>query len=157
MLVSKFYNELARKLGPTSFTRGVSYNASKVHLTRSEFNDEYKKSFFDVQSENSDEAYKVVILTDTEDEEILNYSCSCPWFAQVHTCKHVVACAIKYEDFIFDDEEGATQIDEKHKLQVSRSIINTLFKPRNKNIRKKLKLEIILAETNTWYDDRLYA
>ncbi len=157
MLVSKFYNELARKLGPTSFTRGVSYNAPKVHLTCSEFNDEYKKSFFDVQSENSDEVYKVVILTDTEDEEILNYSCSCPWFAQVHTCKHVVACAIKYEDFIFDDEEGATQIDEKHKLQVSRSIINTLFKPRNKNIRKKLKLEIILAEINTWHDDRLYA
>ncbi len=154
MFVSKFYNDLVSHLGATSFTRGLEYSSSKVTLTSTEINDEYKKCYFKVQSESSNRVYEVSVLTDTNTDDILDYYCTCPWFEQVCTCKHIAASMIKYEMFIFDEDN--TNTNDNKLLNISENIISSLYKPRNKNIRKKLKLDVCLVQYYNWYSESLY-
>ncbi len=146
--MQKIYNYITDELGPSSFIRGLNYNSSYVRLLKSQSLGEEKDLYFKVKSERAEKHYNVWISTNIENETIDDYECDCPQFRNYYSCKHVAACALKYEGELFSSEEYN---DKTYELSVSTQIIDKFYKPKTNVIKKKLNLEIILEDSYDYY------
>lgn len=146
--MQKLYNYITDELGPSSFIRGLNYNSSYVRLTKTELKNKEKDLYFKVKSERTERHYNIWINTNIKEETIDDYECDCPQFRNYYSCKHVAACALKYEDKLFDEEEYSDKI---YELSVSSQILDKFYKPKTNIIKKKLNLEVTLEDSYDYY------
>lgn len=142
------YDYITEELGPSSFIRGLNYNARFIKLLKTELDGDKKDLYFRVKSQRGDFYYNVNISTDINSREFDSYECECPQFYNYYSCKHVAACALKYESELFSDENYN---DMSYMLDISSQIIDTFYRPKSSNIRKRLNLEISLDSGYEYY------
>ena len=124
--------------------RGLNYKSSSVKLIKSQDDDfnNARTLFFKVKSERGSKLYDVKIDIDKTKDEISNYTCTCTQFRNYLSCKHIAACALKYEEELFQDEEPISDTD--YKLNLSSKILDEFYKPKGNKIKKELMLEVTL-------------
>ena len=146
----RLYDKVIRICGTTDFMKGLNYQANKVKLTKIKDEDDFREAYFNVTSERINFDYHVYLLLNKETEEIHDYSCTCPQYEKMDTCKHIAACILKYEDTLFNDEE----IDPiEYQLNIGSQILDKFYEPKKSTIKKKLNLEIELEPTDSYYYD----
>ena len=146
----RLYDKVIRICGTTDFMKGLNYQANKVKLSKIEDEDDFREAYFNVTSERINFDYHVYLLLNKETEEIHDYSCTCPQYEKMDTCKHIAACILKYEDTLFNDEE----IDPiEYQLNIGSQILDKFYEPKKSTIKKKLNLEIELEPTDSYYYD----
>ena len=146
----RLYDKVIRICGTTDFMKGLNYQANKVKLSKIEDEDDFREAYFNVTSERINFDYHVYLLLNKETEEIHDYSCTCPQYEKMDTCKHIAACILKYEDTLFTDEE----IDPiEYQLNIGSQILDKFYEPKKSTIKKKLNLEIELEPTDSYYYD----
>ena len=143
----RLYDKVIRICGTTDFMKGLNYQANKVKLSKIEDEDDFREAYFNVTSERINFDYHVYLLLNKETEEIHDYSCTCPQYEKMDTCKHIAACILKYEDTLFNDEE----IDPiEYQLNIGSQILDKFYEPKKSTIKKKLNLEIELEPTDSY-------
>lgn len=145
----RFYDKVIKICGITDFMKGLNYQANKVKLTNMD-DDILRKCEFKVNSERTNAVYNVTILVNPEEEEIHDFTCTCPQYMRMDTCKHIAACLLKYEDEIFSEDP----IDPiNYRLNIGTQILDNFYKPKSTNIKKKVSLEVNLESADNYYYD----
>lgn len=144
----RLYDKVIRICGTTDFVKGLNYKANKVKLIKTEDEDNYRHAYFKVTSERIDKEYNVYISVDRENEEILKYTCTCPEYEKMDTCKHVAASILKYEDALFGDDI----LDPiNYQLELGSQILDKFYKPKKSTIKQKLNLTIDIEIAQSYY------
>ncbi len=144
----RLYDKVIRICGTTDFVKGLNYKANKVKLIKTEAEDNYRHAYFKVTSERIDKEYNVYISVDRENEEILKYTCTCPEYEKMDTCKHVAASILKYEDALFGDDI----LDPiNYQLELGSQILDKFYKPKKSTIKQKLNLTIDIEIAQSYY------
>lgn len=146
--MEKIYNYVTEELGPSSFIRGLNYNARYIRLLKTDIYDGDKDLYFKVKSQRIEKYYNVWINTNIDNETIDDYECDCPQFRNYYSCKHVAACALKFEDELFSNKDYS---DQTYQLNISSHIIDKFYRPKTNSIKKRLNLEITLDEGYDYY------
>lgn len=146
--MQSFYDEFIEEYGTSNFVKGMNYDASSVKLLRLDYDDFYNTGYFSVGSERTNKKYHVMVEVYTEDKVFSDYDCSCPQFEIEGMCKHVSACMLKYHSELFASDSCVSLED--YNLRRSKDIIDSFYKPKNNNIRKKLNLEVTVDKYSSW-------
>lgn len=155
-------NEELKKIkeivGDSDFLKGKSYPKYYIDYNGVEQKNNKAIFHFEVESERTYSVYKVNI--ESEKNNVIGNSCTCPQHKVFGSCKHVAACLINYRDEIFN-------FDPKERmLKLSKQILEE-FKPTvtKHEIKQELTFEVELNydEYNNSYQiilkmgkDRLY-
>lgn len=148
--MNKIYDKVIETFGPRDFLKGMNYQANKVKLIKVEEAFGNKILYSKVTSQRTDEKYDVTLTVGKKDKEIYDYTCTCPQCDMVGHCKHITACALKYQDILFNDEN----IDiGDYSLSIGSQILDSFYKPKKGKIKKKLTLEVELEIISNYYYD----
>lgn len=133
------------------YRKGLNY-IDEIQLDYISKKNMQKEFHFIVESETVYDRYYNTIIT-TKDSEVINTRCNCRQFAAFHSCKHIAACLIKFEDKIFGNEII------ENPIEISSKILD-MFKEKKNNtpvIKKKATIEIeIDANYNRYYNETTY-
>ncbi len=132
-------NIIIEKFGYDSYVKGLNYN--KNYLRKLDCVDTYnglKSIRVDVESESYNRYYDTMIIA--RENYVIRAFCSCPQFMKTHTCKHIAACIIKYQDELFEKP--------KDKYEISDDILKSFYNDTNKE-QVKLKIELDIDNTFT--------
>lgn len=140
MLTDTILNEV----GKANFIKGQYYNGN-VELVYKCTKPEGILYEFEVSSESfSGSYYNVGVIIDKN--KIIKTTCNCPQFYKFHSCKHIAASLIEYEDSIFDSEINS--------LQISHNILSSFYKENKKSItsvKKELTLTVNFEVITNYY------
>lgn len=144
----RLYDKVIKLCGTTDFVKGLNYKANKVKLIKTLDEDNLRHAYFKVTSERIDRNYDVYVMVSKDDEEILDYSCTCPQYAKMDTCKHVAASILKYEDALFGDD---TTDPMEYQINLGSQILDNFYKPKKSTIKQKLFLDIEIETSQNYY------
>ena len=103
--MNQIYDEIVQRLSPSSFLRGINYNAKHVQLIKLTIEDNIAKAFFKVKSQREDTYYNTYVMFDRTHTAICDYTCTCMQYENFGECKHIAASILKYEEELIDGKE----------------------------------------------------
>ena len=122
------------ELGYDSYNKGLHYNKNYLRkIDDGVMQDKSKYFRFDVESESYNNYYDVVIIV--KKNEVVRRYCSCLQYQKRHTCKHIAACMLKYQNELFKEP--------KNKFELSSDILKDYVKDNSKEqVHIKIELDI---------------
>ena len=140
------FGEVQKKIktifGEDSFKKARNYSRYYIRNQKKiRYGDGWEiKHTFKVESETSYNYYDVTIHTNRG--EIEKYSCDCPQYKRVGTCKHIAACCLNYYEDIFERPADP--------YEVTKNFLDSFTsKSKENGIKEKIKLEIELDLSGT--------
>ena len=144
----RLYDKVIKICGTTDFMKGLNYQANKIQLIKMEDTAYLRRAYFKVTSERINRDYDVQVLVDKDDETINDYSCTCPQYEKMDTCKHIAAAILKYQEELFMDDP----LDPvAYQLNIGSQILDKFYEPKKSTIKKKLNLTIDLELSESYY------
>ena len=124
----RLYDKVIKICGTTDFMKGLNYQANKIKLIKMEDTAYLRRLILKVTSERINRDYDVQVLVDKDDETINDYSCTCPQYEKMDTCKHIAAAILKYQEELFMDDP----LDPvSYQLNIGSQILDKFYDPKN--------------------------
>ena len=144
----RLYDKVIRICGTTDFMKGLNYQANKIKIIKMEDTDYLRRAYFKVTSERINRDYDVQVLVDKDDETINDYSCTCPQYEKMDTCKHIAAAILKYQEELFMDDP----LDPvAYQLNIGSQILDKFYEQKKTTIKKRLNLTVDLELSESYY------
>ena len=144
----RLYDKVIKICGTTDFMKGLNYQANKIQLIKMEDTAYLRRAYFKVTSERINRDYDVQVLVDKDDETINDYSCTCPQYEKMDTCKHIAAAILKYQEELFMDDP----LDPvAYQLNIGSQILDKFYEPKKSTIKKRLNLTVDLELSESYY------
>ena len=119
-------------LGNDEYKKGSEYDEDYIRYPRKYRLDINEYQYvFNVESERTWRYYDVIITT--KNNTLNSMYCSCPQHFQYHKCKHIAACLLHYQDFIFPKPKDPYEVTADFLKSFKPSII------KSSNIKQQLK------------------
>ncbi len=150
--MNQIYDEIVQRLSPSSFLRGLNYNAKHVQLIKLTVEDNIAKAFFKVKSQREDTYYNTYVMFDRTHTAICDYTCTCMQYENFGECKHIAASILKYEEELIDGKEVT---EDNYQVSITKDILKEFYAPKANKIRKKLNIGVRITFKNNYYDERI--
>ncbi len=144
----RLYDKVIKICGTTDFMKGLNYQANKIKLIKMEDTAYLRRAYFKVTSERINRDYDVQVLVDKDDETINDYSCTCPQYEKMDTCKHIAAAILKYQEELFMDDPLDPVV---YQLNIGSQILDKFYEPKKSTIKKRLNLTVDLELSESYY------
>ncbi|MDD6323698.1 MAG: DEAD/DEAH box helicase [Bacilli bacterium] len=146
----KLYDKIIKICGTTNFMRGLNYQANKIKIIETDDIEKYRDAKFQIQSEKIDRNYTVKITVDKENKNLEKYTCTCPEYQKMDTCKHIAACILKYEDALFN---GETINPITYQLALGKKILDSFYDSKTNTIKKQIFLDVDIEKKESYYQE----
>ncbi|MEG1648020.1 MAG: DEAD/DEAH box helicase [Bacilli bacterium] len=140
--------KILKNINQLDYIKGINYCCDYIS-----FNCEYEsgniKTFkFGVKSEDTTDEYQVVVTM--SNGNIINTHCNCLQYRGYHSCKHIGACLVNYEDEIFKVLKTNSLVDK------SNTLLNEFWNVFNQSNKPKelISLEIELNLITNRYNNK---